>query len=210
MIKRVNLVEKKALAFTYLKLVQVCLVVLLINFILVALQMFNAGRLEKKLASEQTLLGQLEAKRDELVKRPTVKTKISVGQYQEILDRIENTPRWSALIQEVTKKLPNKVWITNFKSVSTTETVATDPDQTSKSFRDKKTTPDDDAALVPIVLQSHKMEVEGTGSDMRNITEFASSLAKSESFKNLTLAESAKQAFGVAFTIRGEIKTHAR
>jgi len=207
-IKRVNLIEKKAFAFTYLRLVQFCLVIIIFNFALVGYQIYRAKRFDANLVQEQKILKTLEQQRDELMKKP-VKKRVSVGQYQELFDAIETTPSWSKLLSDMSERLPNTVWLTNFKSVSSMSGAPQTQKKQSKSFRDKnkdKAKPETKQKIV----KKHMLEVNGLGADMRNITEFTALLEQSKYFKNLTLAESSKQAFGISFTIRSEITSNAR
>jgi len=208
MIKRINLIEKKAFAFTYLRLVQIFMLIIFINVALTGFQIYRAKHFETSLIEEQKSLKKLEKKKDELMKKP-VKKRVSVGQYQELFDSIQNTPSWSKLLSDMSERLPNTVWLTNFKSVSSISGAAQSTSKKSKSFRDKnkdKSKPETKQRKI----RKHMLEVNGLGSDMRNITEFTSMLAQSKYFRNLTLAESAKQAFGISFTIRSEIISNVR
>lgn len=204
MIKRINLIEKKAFSFTYLRLVQICLIVVLLNLLLFVYQSFQANRTQKQIASEQLQLKKLEAKKELLTKRP-VRKRVSAGQYQGLVDRIEGTPRWSELLTEISKRLPNTVWLTTFRSESTFAAATPETKDKSKSVKAQKKTSRRAGAV-----SRHTMEVNGLGADMRYVTEFATNLSQSDYFKNLTLAEAVKQSFGVSFKIQSEIKPHVR
>lgn len=208
MIKRINLIEKKAFTFTYLRLMQICLVVVLINISFVAFKIYNVSSLEKKLKNEKISLSKLEAKRDDLMKKPA-KKKISVGHYETLLDKIENTPKWATLLNEMSRKLPNTVWITKFRSVSSAGAVSA-PDAKSSKKGKKKGKKKQKAAPVVTGPTKHSLEVSGLGSDMRNITEFTTKLSQSEYFLNLVLTKSDKETYGYTFTINSEIKTGHR
>lgn len=213
MIKRINLIEKNVFQFTYLMLLQVCSLVILLNVFLNGYQVYKAGDLEEKLKKETVVLRKLEAQRDELMKKP-VKKKISVGQYQDLFDRIESTPKWSLLLEDVGDKLPNTVWITKFQSSAVSKTVAKDS-KASKSFKQikkgkKNAKNKNDAPEAVVTVREHSLELSGLSSDMRNISEFTSGLSSSVHFKNLTLSESVKQGFGFSFTIKSEINTNAQ
>ncbi len=214
MIKRINLIEKKAFSFTYLRLMQICSGVVTIIVALIAFQVFNAGRLEAGLKSAEKEIKDLEVKRDELLKQPT-QTRVSVGQYQELLDHLENTPKWSRLMVELINRLPNTVWITSLKSsagaakVAATEEGSEDKKgKKSKSNRDKK---DDKKAVAEAGKPSPSLfEMAGMSSDMRNVTEFTTNLSQSRIFKNLVLTESNKENYGFTFKIKSEIDNNVR
>ncbi|MBF0106271.1 MAG: PilN domain-containing protein [Deltaproteobacteria bacterium] len=205
MIKRINLVEKKAFSFTYMRLAQACLVVLLFNVSYVAVKYYSVSSLEKKLKSEQVSLSRLEAERDSLMKKPE-KKKISVGQYETLLEKIEGTPKWAGLLNEVSRHLPNTVWITQFKSLSSETPVA------AAEVKDKKGAKNKQKAK-PVVTSGpakYSLELSGLGTDMRNITEFTTKLSASDYFVDLVLKKSDKENYGFSFTINSEIKTGMR
>ncbi|HLD43981.1 MAG TPA: PilN domain-containing protein [bacterium] len=205
MIKRINLIEKKTFALTYLRLVQIGAVMLAITACIIGFQVFNAKRLETKLEASKLVLQELEATRDKLMKTP-VKKKVSVGEYQELMDRLEKTPNWSKLISDVTQKLPNTVWLTSFKSVgglSVSAATASSPDKGNpKSYRDGDAPPP--AETKPQVTGSYKLEVSGLSSAMKNVTEFVAALAQTKALSGIKV-DSQKQSFGFSFTLVGDV-----
>lgn len=206
MIKRINLIQKKAFSFTYQMLLQVCLAVVLINALFVGLQVYRTDSMQKEKIQLDAEVRKLESQRDELMKKPN-KTKISVGQFQELFDRIENTPKWSKVLDDLSQRLPNTVWITFFKTDTAAPAAAADSSKKiSKSFRDRdksKAAPPPEQTAV--VQKNHFVELSGMSSDAKNITEFTTNLSRSEFFKGLTLSESGKQSFGYEFKIKAEI-----
>lgn len=208
MIKRINLLEKKAFSFTYLKLMQICLIVIALNGLLIGYQYYNVMRMEKKIQSKNVEYTQFEEKRDELLKKP-VKKRVVVGEFQSLVDKIEDMPSWSKLLDEVTKRLPNTVWITNFKTIGVAVSTAVAPTQNPKSFR-KKTGEDANQKTVAPPTQTIQVEISGLSRDMRNITEFATKLSGSDYFGHATLTNSNKQTFGYVFTIKSEVKKHVQ
>lgn len=201
MIKRINLVEKKAFTFTYQKLLQVCLVVVAFNALLVGYQVFKVTGLRSDLEVVQAEFQALEKKNQELLKKPQ-KKKISIGQYQELFDRIDNTPRWSRLLSEMAASLPNTVWITAFRSsTGSTQSKVVQNKAKGKNKKEKEAQP------VVSADKKHRLELNGLGFDIKNITEFAKNLSQSEYFKELTIADSHKETFGVSFKITSEIES---
>ncbi|MBU0504982.1 MAG: PilN domain-containing protein [bacterium] len=204
MIKRINLVEKHVFTLTYLRLVQVGVALLLIVSVFIGYQVYNATRLDKKLLTTQSEIKKLETIRDSLMKKK-VKRKVSVGEYQELLNRIENVPNWTKIISDVTEKLPNTVWLTNFKSVggatgfTTVDTGANDKDKKNKDAEKK----------AKVVKASYKLEISGLSSSMRNVTEFSSKLDQTKYLNNIKV-ESQKNNFGFSFVIIGDVNTNAR
>lgn len=214
MIKRINFVEKKALSFTYLKLLQICIVIILFNAMLVVFQYVNVYRLEATHKIAETNLGTLEGIRDELMKKPG-KKKIDGGEFQELLDKLESSPPWSKLLEDISKRLPSAVWITDLKSTVTGAAVSDLPSLNPKSYRKGKKEKDKDAeentkAVVAANKVSYKLEMSGTSRDARTVSEFLSRLSTSDFFKNLTLNDSKKEESGYSFKISSELKANAR
>lgn len=209
MIKRINFIEKKAFSFTYQKLMQICMVVVAINFLFIAYANFNSMRMDKKLKDLKTEYANLDQKKSELMKKP-VKQKINVGELQGLLDRLESAPKWSKLLSEMTESLPNTVWITNFKSASTSESgVVVDPKGAKaadkKKGKDKNEKEKNKENVEQVKNTVHQLQISGLSSDVRNITEFTKKLSNSEYFKHPTLSESNQQSYGYVFTIKSEV-----
>ena len=213
MIKRINFVEKKALSFTYLRLMQICLVIILFNSSLVAFQYFNVYRLQASFKIAQENLDTLEGIRDELMKKPT-KKKVSVGEYQDLLDRLENAPSWSKLLQDISKRLPNSVWINDFKSIASTGIFSDLPSLNPKSYRkgkkDKNKDAEDDAKVAVASNKTvYKLEMSGVSTDVKTVSDFLSKLSHSDYLKNLILNDSQKSASGYTFKITSGLKVNA-
>jgi Tfp pilus assembly protein PilN len=205
MIKRINLIEKHVFTLTYLRLVQVGVALLLIIGLFIGYQVYNAKRLDKKLITTQSEIKKLETIRDSLMKKK-VKRKVSVGQYQDLLNRIENVPNWTRIISDVTEKLPNTVWLTNFKSVGGSTGFRTvDDGGKNKNKKDKGAT----KKKATVVKASYKLEISGLSSSMRNVTEFSSKLDQSKYMKNIKV-ESQKNNFGFSFVIIGDVNSNVR
>lgn len=213
MIKRINFIEKKALSFTYLKLVQICLAIIVFNALLVAFQYTNAYRLQASLKTAETNLSKLEAIRDELIKKPA-KEKASVGEYQDLLDKLESSPSWSKLLEDISKRLPSAVWITDFKSVISGGPTSDLPSLNPKSYRKGKKDKEKEAEentkeIVATSKAIYKLEMSGTSKDARTVSEFLSKLSNSDFIKNLTLNDSKKEESGYSFKISSELKSNA-
>lgn len=214
MIKRINFIEKKALSFTYLKLLQICLAIILFNALLVAFQYVNAYRLQASLKVAEANLGKLEATRNELIKKPT-KKKVSVGEYQDLLDKLESSPSWSKLLEDISRRLPSSVWITDFKSAISGGPTSSDlPSLNPKSYRKGKKEKEKESeekakTIVAASKAVYKLEMSGTSKDARTVSEFLSKLSNSDFIKNLTLNDSKKESSGYSFKISSELKSHA-
>lgn len=205
MIKRINLIEKKPFTFTYQRLMQICLCVLLLTGVLVESAVFRSQRLQKNIAALQAELLQLDTQKNELIKQPVKKT-ITVGEYQELFNVIQNAPRWSSVVASVSQELPPTVWITQFQSSSLL--VAVEPVASNK---DPKASQSSTQAPAPVqkILKS-SLEINGVSSDMRSITEFAARLSRSESMQGVVLSESVRQGYGFMFKIKGDVNYHVR
>lgn len=205
MIKRINFIEKRAFSFTYQRLMQICAVVVVINFLFIAYTNYDAMRMDKKLKNLKTEYANFEQKKAELMKKP-VKEKINVGELQGLLDRLEGAPKWSKLLSEMTESLPNAVWITNFKSAATSEGgVVADPSGSKAAGKKKGKDKKDKENVEQAKNTVHQLQISGLSSDVRNITEFTKKLSNSEYFKHPTLSESNQQSFGYVFTIKSEV-----
>ncbi|MCP5463806.1 MAG: PilN domain-containing protein [Deltaproteobacteria bacterium] len=164
--------------------------------------------LNSNLTTLKVELKKIETKRDDLMRKPT-KKKISVGQYQELLDKIESAPKWSKLLNDLSRRLPNTVWITTFKTANSTSTGTTTFAKNKKSFRKDAEKEAKEKAAAPIV-RVHKLELNGVSSEMKSITELTTKLSDSKYFSKLTLTKSVKEAFGYSFTILSEIDSNVR
>jgi Tfp pilus assembly protein PilN len=190
MIKRINLVAKKPFLITYSKILQIGLLFLLLASLIIGYQFFNAYRLEKILHDSQQALKIEENKRDEYMKKPQRK-KISVGQYQELFDKINSVPHWTSLISDITQRLPNTVWLTSFKTSQGNSELA----------KPKKTKSKDDKPTHPL----WKLELTGMSTSLSPVTNFSSKLSLSEYLSNIKV-DTQEQTYGYSFVIMGNIK----
>ena len=204
MIKRINLIEKKAFSFTYLKLMQICMAVLLVNVLIVISQVSHVKYLRVKEDALQQVVNDLQAKQNELTKRP-VKKKVDVGQYQDLFNRLNNTPHWAELLDQISKSMPNSLWITQFNSASQVPgTVIVQPStKLTKKPEDKNTPP-------PSVPKINTLVLTGITNEIKNVTDFSRVLAAMRQMKNLTISNSDKDAFGFTFEIKGEVVANVR
>lgn len=201
MIKRINLIEKKALNFTYQNLVQIFLVVVFLVGTLVGYQFLRVKFLGPKLEEEKARLESLKVDRQSLMATP-VKKRVNIGEYQGLLDQLDSVPLWSKLIKEISYSLPNAVWMNNFRSVGTT---AAAPAGTVANL-DKK---DDKTAAAPTTAsqkaETKRVEISGVSVDVKGVAEFLTKLEKSAFFSNVTLVGSQKESYGYQFTIQGDV-----
>ena len=198
MIKRIKLIEKKAFSFTYERLVQICLVIVLLCVGLVVFKSYQVTQAKSNLKNQKNDLLVLEKKRDALMNRP-IKKEVEVGEYQELFNHIDRIPKWSQLINDVSVNLPGNVWITSFKTRTSTAVVPTTKEEKKESKKKKK-------AESAQKNQNYGIEIAGLGSDIKNVTEFASNLSNLDTFKTLVLKESQKESFGFSFMIHSELK----
>jgi Tfp pilus assembly protein PilN len=204
MIKRINLIEKKPFTFTYQRLLQICLCVLLLLAVMVELAVLKSQRLQKKITATQEEITRLELKKEELTKQKPVKKTVSVGAYQELFDLIQSTPHWSKIISEVGEQLPQTVWITQFQSASSLVSVApAEPSSKDKSSKTPAPQPQPKVA-------KNTLQLNGVSSDMRAITEFTTKVSRLAYLQNVVLDESVRQGYGFMFKLTGEINAHAR
>lgn len=198
MIKRINLIEKKAFSFTYQKLMQICLVFVLLCVGLVVFKSYQVSQKQSELKFKKQELLTLEKKRDALMNRP-MKKEVEVGEFQELFDQIDRIPKWSKLLSDVSVNLPGNVWITSFKTRTSFIEESDKGASIKKSKEEKK-------KKQTVRSTNYGVEVAGLGSDIKNITEFASNLSNIDNFKNLILKESQKETFGFSFMIQSELK----
>jgi|APSaa5957512535_1039671.scaffolds.fasta_scaffold220716_1 hypothetical protein len=198
MIKRINLIEKKAFSFTYQKLTQICIGIVVLNLLSFGYQAFQVSRMHKDIEAKKIEMKKLEVEKSMLMKRPA-KKRVNVGGHQDLINKIQDSAKWSVILNEITLSLPNAVWITTFKSNNKKAPKVA----TKKKKNDKK----NDKKEV-VVVPRNKFEVSGLGRGMRNITEFTINLSKSVYFYSPTLTDSAKEGYGFSFTIKSEIDTN--
>lgn len=203
MIKRINLIEKKPFSFTYQRLLQICLCVLLLLAVMVEMAVLKSQRLQKKITATQEEITQLELKKETLTKQRPVKKTVSVGAYQELFDLIQGIPHWSKIISDVGEQLPQTVWITQFQSTSSLVSAA--PAEPSGKDKSVKTQAPQQPKVSKNVLQ-----LNGVSSDMRAITEFTAKVSRLSYLQNVVLDESVRQGYGFMFKLTGDINANAR
>lgn len=198
MIQRINLIEKQALAFTYERLVQICLVVVAINALLVGFQVFKVARLKPQIELANQQVTSLTQEQEELAKQPVQqkpKKVVNVGQYQQLFNTLDSSPVWSAVLRGLVGNLPNSVWITSLKGVSSMPL----PPPKKPGEEDKK--PTQPVNLTP----NTRVEVSGSSPEVKAIAEFATKLDRSPIFRNVTLANTIKDVNGYVFVIQGDV-----
>ena len=204
MIKRINLIEKQVLAFTYLTLAQICLGIIVFMSLMAGWQFLKVYRAGGTVAEAQAHVNSLKEEQKALKAKPIkpVKEHISIGEFQALLDLMESAPQWSKILQDISQRLPKAVWITTFKSVEGASGGDSDRKRKAKSDNDKE------KSEAPVQLV-HRLEFTGHSLDVRNISEFLASLSKSNYFTNLTLSESVKDATDYRFVIKSEARSDA-
>lgn len=198
MIQRINLIEKQALAFTYERLVQICLVVVAINALLVGFQVFKVARLKPQIELANQQVTSLTQEQEDLAKQPVQqkpKKVVNVGQYQQLFNTLDSSPVWSAVLRGLVGNLPNSVWITSLKGVSSMPL----PPPKKPGEEDKK--PAQPVNLTP----NTRVEVSGSSPEVKAIAEFATKLDRSPIFRNVTLANTIKDVNGYVFVIQGDV-----
>ena len=110
MIKRINFVEKKAFQFTYQKLIQICMVIVLLNVVASGYQIVKSHLAQKDIKEQEKTLKSLESKKEFLLKKP-IKQRVDAGEHQELLNKVEGATKWSLLLNEIAYNLPNAVWL---------------------------------------------------------------------------------------------------
>lgn len=203
MIQRINLIEKQALSFTYERLMQICMAILAVNALMVGWQVLKVARLKPQIVSYTAQVETLTQEQTELTAQPIQKKqqqqqkkKVSIGQYQQLFDILESSPEWSSVLRGMTGNLPNSVWVTAIKSTSSL------PAPPPKKAGDEN----DPKKQQPVDMTMHvKLEISGTGTEVRAIAEFTSKLERSPYFKNVTLISTNKDVNGYAFMIQGDV-----
>lgn len=199
MIKRINLIEKKALSFTYQSLFQIFLVVVLIMGMLGGYQFLRYKINLPKVDEEKARLESLKVDRQSLMATPT-KKRVNIGEFQGLLDQLDSVPLWSKLINEVSQNLPNSVWMTNMKSlVGGGEAVAKIANPVDKSAGAPP------ATTTPQKAESKRIEISGVSVDVKSVAEFLTKLEKTPMFSNVTLISSQKEIYGYQFVVQGDV-----
>jgi len=197
MIQRINLIEKQALSFTYERLLQICFVILIFNGLIFGYQYFLLKWVAPELENKEAELSQLKTDKQNLMARP-IQKRVDVGEFQALLDKMDSVPLWSKLIYELSDQLPNSIWISHFKNFL--------PQQDApKSKTDSKDEKAQEEVLKPKKIDKLGVEINGIGSEVKNIAEFLTRLEKSPFFSDLKLTESQQKDFGYEFTIQGNV-----
>lgn len=204
MIQRINLIEKQVLSFTYQKLLQICAIVVLINIGMVGFQFLHVQRINRALLVAQPQLDELNSQYAELTRKKPVQRrvkKVNAGEYQSLFDALQLVPPWSKLLRVLTSNLPNSVWLTTFKSLGS-NIVVPPANQAKTGDKDADKEIEDAAALPP---PATKIEISGSGTDVKAIAEFTSRLEKTQEFSNVSLVNTEKNEKGYLYTIQGEV-----
>ncbi len=216
MIKRINFIEKKAFVFTYASLLKICVLILSVLILLNMWQMRSLKKLTLQKQEREMHLKEIEVERDELLKKP-IRAKVSVGQYQELLNRVQAAPRISKVFVDLTQKMPNSIWITHLKvwiQAQTTGTTTASPtvkpaDKNKKGFKKGQ----DEKKDAPVAIAESyvaQFETDGMATEMRLITEFVTALGGSPFFKKLVLVDSTTDTYGYSFKIKSEMNQNAK
>lgn len=205
MIQRINLIERQAWSFTYQNLLQICAVVVIVNIFFVGFQFFRIRYLQPKIATAQIEMDELNAANTQLTATTTtqpVKRKVSIGEFQPLFDALDAIPDWAHYMRVVTNSLPNSVWINTFKSTGPPSPAGRNLGAKieNATLENQSTTP---TTTVPILAP--RVEISGTGVDIKGVADFMSALEKSKLFDDLALVNTLKQDYGYQFTLQGDV-----
>jgi len=205
MIQRINLVEKQSFAVTYLTLVQILVVVLFVNVALVSWKSFTLSRLKPKLEEVQAKALALKEEKKMIEKKPVVKKQatVSAGEYQNLFDALNAYPQWAVVLEEVTKNLPNAVWLTGLTSeIRKKVPVVKDPKAPESAKSQEKP--------LPSTLEkpeSVRLTMTGLAADVDGLSVFVKNLQSSKYFTKTVVEESQKQDFGFQYTLKSDLNS---
>lgn len=198
MIERLNLIEREPFTPTYSTIVKATVICLLLGISLGAL---NIGRLflaEKQHTRHTKVHQELTAKRDAIMKQTPGK---SQGEFAQIRDRILDSPKWGALIHDLSKRIPTNVWLTALKTAPLVAQNTIEPSRRRKKDGDTK----DDIESLPLA-QVQQIEnlltLSGFAKKAIEVSAFVKGLQGSPYVTKVALKNTEKAEGGFIFEIQ--------
>ncbi|MBX7149273.1 PilN domain-containing protein [bacterium] len=199
MIERINFIEKKPFDFTYQKILAIVGVFMAVAALLFGYQTVRFKIHEKKMASLNESIQQLQHERDRLLK--AAPPKIGGGRHADLTNIFNTTPIWNELVDDITGRLPSTVWLTEFTGSVRTNT----PAPSKKDKKESKPENPMEETAAPSVTRS--LELKGNAKEFDNIALFLSQLSASPFIKGATLTDSKKTQDIYTFSIECDLAT---
>lgn len=200
MIKRINFIGEQAFAITYMMLAMALAVIFVLNMGLGYMEGRALKNAEETLVEKNALVETLLEEKQQLDKKPVIKKKkenIGVGAYQDLFELLSAYPKWAGVIDDITKNLPNAVWITGVTSAVTQKSAA--PEIQPEGADEASQEPAKPSNLLG--PETIKLTLTGLAVDVDGLSLFVKNMQNSEHFTRTTIQESQKESFGFQFTL---------
>jgi Tfp pilus assembly protein PilN len=170
MIERINLIEKEPFTFTKQRLVQFCLLVVLVCSAFYGYQYGMAHYYQKQVTELQVSINKLKAENKALKK--AAPPKIQAGSQSQLQEIFVKSPKWSDLLDDVVKILPENIWLKEISKKNTRSTTT--------ASKGKNNAPVVQAAE-PII------EIDGITSHPKSLTEYVNELTQSSLIRDVLI-----------------------
>ena len=191
---------------TYMRLLQAVVMVVLLNGVMIGYNHWRGMNLLPEIELAKSKLAKLKEEHKQLEKAPILKKPAKVeGQYQDLFEALESYPKWAALVTEITREMPNSVWVNGIESATLIMS------QASADLDDQKTLKDEtDKAKIAQANRLRKpnkvrMNISGVAADVDALSQFIKNLELSPYFDRLILSESDRQEYGFNYLLISDV-----
>lgn len=164
MIERINLIEKEPFTFTYTKIIQLVVLVILLCGVAYGYQFGRAYFAQKEINTLRQSISTLKAENKALKKEAP--PKIQPSSQTKLQSIFDSRTKWSIVIEDIIKPMPNTVWLTSVRQK--TKTISTGGSKKKKKNQ----------APAPVIIEAG-LVLEGETSHPRHLADFAGGLTDS-------------------------------
>ncbi|HBF13944.1 MAG TPA: hypothetical protein DDW49_11260 [Deltaproteobacteria bacterium] len=190
MITRINLIEREPFKFTYTRIIKSGVSIVIVCALVFGIQAYRISKYQRDLKIIEGDIARLKEERMRLLKAAPPKLE---GGSQSFLNEVfTQTPKWSALISDVSKRLPGTVW---FSSLTANTSFSGSQNSGKKQKKEEKAT----TQQQPHVQK--KLIINGQTRSLDDLTLFISNITQSPFIQQTVLSNSKKEAMGFTFQL---------
>ena len=123
LIQRINFVEKEPLTLTYRAMIMIVLMIMASGGVTYAVQKTRLTYLQKRVDVLDSELVSLKANRDRImteIAKQGEKSNLSKAR-MALVPVFEDSEEWSAILKEITGRIPHSMWLMDIHSINRTE-----------------------------------------------------------------------------------------